>query len=539
MDLLSSLGLGNALPEQSTRLTSHPGIIKALNNTDDDDDVRLGFNACLHCGSKLVLKKDVSCMGCKRVKYCSTSCRKADSEEDNTTTTSSLYPEDDAACGHSPVICALLNLCNDDEDAEEEYYSKNNNDLKAVVAPPTTDQKKKKKEAATYRIQTELESYPATLFNILSEGPDWFVEAMTRRLRFRQDVRSPEKKQRRGKRDREQASSTTSSRELVLHIVGASVHSELWGWQGGKTKTTNEEEGVPVLNAYAEAASNLTSYLQNLLEISSISIRCVFVGPDCPKVSTSVKVPIPSDGSSKKSSLSTLIFETHCCNYGDTTTSKKQYSSSPDAIIFFNPGFSCMDYDWSKALLAASSSSASSSSSITGPTPFLITTNTEMEGYADTKYLLDGGYINAQSLPHHILEAIGDHTNTTTGKEDQEEEDEATFFFFGENPYSGMRVRQSGTMGNDLYVKNRWIVGGLFQQQQQQQQERSAVVSKEGHAIEKAKKKQQQQLNDDGDGGGGKETKRKRHRSSSSGDTGTGGGHGSNKNTKKKNPALI
>ena len=34
MDLLASLGLGNALPEQSTRLMSHPGIIKALEVND-------------------------------------------------------------------------------------------------------------------------------------------------------------------------------------------------------------------------------------------------------------------------------------------------------------------------------------------------------------------------------------------------------------------------------------------------------------------------------------------------------------------------
>jgi len=52
MDLLASLGLGSDLPEQSTRLTSHPGIIKALDG-GDDDDVRLGFNRCLHCGIRL------------------------------------------------------------------------------------------------------------------------------------------------------------------------------------------------------------------------------------------------------------------------------------------------------------------------------------------------------------------------------------------------------------------------------------------------------------------------------------------------------
>ena len=34
------------------------------------------------------------------------------------------------------------------------------------------------------RVQTELESYPATLFNILADSPNWFTEAMTRRVRY-------------------------------------------------------------------------------------------------------------------------------------------------------------------------------------------------------------------------------------------------------------------------------------------------------------------------------------------------------------------
>ncbi|KAL3765766.1 hypothetical protein ACHAW5_004173 [Stephanodiscus triporus] len=40
----------------------------------------------------------------------------------------------------------------------------------------------RRREATRYRIWTERESYPATLFNVLSEGPDWFVEAITLRL---------------------------------------------------------------------------------------------------------------------------------------------------------------------------------------------------------------------------------------------------------------------------------------------------------------------------------------------------------------------
>ena len=124
MDLLASLGLGGALPEQSTRL-SHPGIIKALG--EGGSDVRLGFNKCLACGVKLLnnesdttttKSKVVSCHGCKRVSYCSASCQKLDSEP--STSTASKDEGGEEAIGHSPVVCALLNLCNDDEDVEEE-----------------------------------------------------------------------------------------------------------------------------------------------------------------------------------------------------------------------------------------------------------------------------------------------------------------------------------------------------------------------------------------------------------------------------------
>ena len=33
--------------------------------------------------------------------------------------------------------------------------------------------------------------------------------------------------------------------------------------------------------------------------------------------------------------------------------------------------------------------------------------------------------------------------------------------FFSLNPYCGLRVRQNGTMANDLFVKSRWIFGGF------------------------------------------------------------------------------
>ena len=40
--------------------------------------------------------------------------------------------------------------------------------------------------------------------------------------------------------------------------------------------------------------------------------------------------------------------------------------------------------------------------------------------------------------------------------------DENSEVMFGENPFAGSRVRQSGTMANDLFVKNRWLLAGVF-----------------------------------------------------------------------------
>jgi hypothetical protein len=40
--------------------------------------------------------------------------------------------------------------------------------------------------------------------------------------------------------------------------------------------------------------------------------------------------------------------------------------------------------------------------------------------------------------------------------------DENSDVVFGNNPFAGSRVRQSGTMANDLFVKSRWMLAGVF-----------------------------------------------------------------------------
>jgi hypothetical protein len=370
MDLLASLGLENALPEQSTRLV-HPGVISALekcsaahdndggggnnNNSDvDDGQCRLGFNYCLTCGASLTTtksshqttttaaataaaaasasttteraKKIITCKGCNRVNYCSELCRRIDAEpqqqqqqlQHGTNGDNEEEGVDENALGHSPVICSLLNLCNDDELVEDELYDNNNNNndsnnSDSKLNNNNNNNNNQKYEIAKYRIQTERESYPATLFNMLSDdSPSWLVEALSRRLRYKEEIRSPggklfhrstcgsgggeggegggERKKRRGKRDRQSLTSsdeittpTTTTiaslpskgnkKELVLHIVGAQSDSELWGWDGSSSSTTNNKNEM--LDAYAEASSNVLSYLQNFIDvITGSSSRC-------------------------------------------------------------------------------------------------------------------------------------------------------------------------------------------------------------------------------------------------------------------------
>ena len=371
-------------------------------------------------------------------------------------------------------VFRLLNLCNNDETAEDNLYNTNPTTTTTTTNTNTTQ----KQEAAKYRVQTERESYPATLFNMLISdiGPPWLIENLTCRLRYKEEVRSPdvkrigsgsERKQRRGKRDRESLgreeitatnnnnnSSNGLHRELVLHIVGASVDSELWGWDGTTKSYTHNE----MLDAYAEASTNVLSYLKNFIDTID-SLRLVFVGPDCPKPKSSGggggggkdETIICRLDKTIPGSKTMLHIETHCCNYGEDDTKLP----CPDAIIFFNPGLSCPDYDWSKALSAASSYQSS--------TPFLITTNTEMEGFADIKCLVDGGYVDSKELPQYVLETVDVETPSNNSRYDEEDDEQNKRFFFCENPYAGLRVRQSGTMANDLYVKSRWVMGGLFQ----------------------------------------------------------------------------
>jgi hypothetical protein len=114
-----------------------------------------------------------------------------------------------------------------------------------------------------------------------------------------------------------------------------------------------------------------------------------------------------------------------------------------DVVVMFNPGLTCPDYPkWNDTLHC-----------IPNGTPLLLLTNTQMEVLADIQFLLEHGHLKLSSLPPPWLEI--------SAEEDETKNSESDAYYWGENPYCGWRVRQSGTLANDVYVKNRWMFRGF------------------------------------------------------------------------------
>ena len=293
----------------------------------------------------------------------------------------------ETAMGHSAILCSLLKLCNDDEAVEE-------GDADASLDAA-------RREAAIHRVRSEYESYPATLANVLLEGP-CFQETLLRRH---------------------------EQNELVVHVVGASNDAELS--QGPTVASANgngDDRGV--CKDYAEALAELAD------RYSIHRIVLVFVGPECPEQAWQETMPMQNGDKS----VGTLSISTVRGIYNSQTLSQVSVGAVADIVVFFNPGFTVPDYEhWKETL-----------QSIPAGTPFLSTTNTEMEGIADCQFLLDQDKI--QSLPPGLADILGVYS---TG------DDESCTSFFSVNPFCGSRVRQSGTMANDLYVKNRWMLGSI------------------------------------------------------------------------------
>lgn len=406
MDALADLNLFE-LPEQQTKISSK--VSKALK---ENPDIRLGFDHCCTCAAPLTLsdKSDKTCKGCKRVWYCSKACRQQDGE--------AVLNDEDQASGHSAVMCHLLRLCEVDELVED---------------PNSAHQSisKEDKKASMDRINSEFESYPATL-NVLMDAP-CFQPVLT-------CLKEQKQRSSYGLDNKERESKT-----LTIHIIGATEEAELWG-----DFKLSHESCRNASDAYSEALTELASTYSSIH-----TINLIFIGPSCPKknkhdVKIIQKGNLSVDGKKRKrENICELILQTHLSDY-DTVSLKEL--PKPDFYVFFNPGFTCPDYKWSTALDVCIQQNSSRK------VPFLVTTNTEMEAISDLQYLHQHGYID--DLPATVADIVQDgileHDKDIVDYNDKHD------MFFGENPNSGTRVRQSGNMANDLFVKNRWIYGGLF-----------------------------------------------------------------------------
>ena len=248
-----------------------------------------------------------------------------------------------------------------------------------------------KSEAAANRIRTEYESYPATLANALTQGTCY--EAALRGCKER--------------------------KRLAIHVIGASEDAEL-----SRGPTVKNRSPTAVCKDYAEALTELAD--QYNLQTIDIS----FIGPDCPSEPWDESVPLQNPEKE-------LIIRTVQGLYSRKTLAG---SNPADIVALFNPGLTCPDYShWKETL-----------ESIPEGTPFLSTTNTEMEGLADCQFLLDQDKI--QTLPAGLADLFGVYS----------EGEDVSNSFFAVNPFAGNRVRQNGTMANDLFVKNRWMLGGIL-----------------------------------------------------------------------------
>lgn len=256
-----------------------------------------------------------------------------------------------------------------------------------------------KAEAARNRIESEKHSYQATLANALLGGDTCYSETLR---------------------------ACSKSGKLVLHVVGASLEGELWG----------HLEKDRSAKAYADALSDLA-------ESSRIeSIDLFLLGPECPAEIYQQSMPMQGSGGDT-ASIGNLrlsaIKGVYCADF-----IRQNDIPKADIVIFFNPGFTVPDYDWKEAL-----------NCIEKGTPFLSTTNTELEGIADCQYLLDQDKI--ESIPAGLAQMFGLYSET-----DEDSSPGPRSSFFTENPFCGNRVRQNGTMANDVFVKNHWMLGGII-----------------------------------------------------------------------------
>ncbi|KAG2442653.1 hypothetical protein HXX76_002737 [Chlamydomonas incerta] len=182
-------------------------------------------------------------------------------------------------------------------------------------------------------------------------------------------------------------------------------------------------------------------------------VRIVFVGPQVPE-------RLAGMGAQYGRVAMRFVQATYDEMAGGKVAGVDPSSLDGSAVVFlaFNPGFTCPDYDWGATLDAIGARSAGGRGG--AGAVLVVATNTRVEALMDCELLLERGWRPAGGAEH--------------------------------NPYTSLQARQSGTLANDLYRKNAWLVAYQHVGQQEDGEE-------------------------DGEEGGGRGGRRRRRRAARSG----------------------
>ena len=377
-----------------------------------------GVNCCARCGSNRQSSLQ-PCSKCDRVLYCRATCRDADREihkrvcpllqliekmGDVEYTGGSAMTSEGSKSAHAAMMAAAL------ERLEQRGLPENWATLFGDEADPVGQ-----------RLLSARMSYPLSLGWCLANVPG--LRMLRRALAPKVDPPS--------KPAGSVASAATAAWVDVL-ILGASAAeccvepAELWALAAPR-RALGAPEGA--------------------------GLRLTFVGPEVPEHLSGKEVTLPptsspsSGAGSRAPPLSLRYFRGSFdafCAAGSATQAKKHATSQSsshkdeaepkkatwlafdaqvlqvDAIVCFNPGFTCLDYNWSVGELGHSCED----------TPFVVVTNTVTESLLDRECL---------SADHCV--GLAKVTQTR-------------------NPFSWLAWRQSGTLANDVYRKNSAVLAG-------------------------------------------------------------------------------
>ncbi|GLI69088.1 hypothetical protein VaNZ11_013633 [Volvox africanus] len=181
-----------------------------------------------------------------------------------------------------------------------------------------------------------------------------------------------------------------------------------------------------VLGAAADAELGDISSWQVIAAALDQDVRIMFVGPEVSEHLASTEA---------QQGRVTMRFEQGTYEQGVTDQHGLQHREAPDIYFAFNPGFTCPDYDWTetvKSLVRVRRSPTGGSlgggqqTSGTDEVPCLVVaTNTSVEAQMEAEWLHEYGW-------------RGDDPASP-------------------NPYTSLKLAQSGTLANDVYRKNAWL----------------------------------------------------------------------------------